>query len=170
MSDENSTETGAPADEGQGKTDPETAPAALQAALTQAQEEAARLRTELEAARQAELTDQERALEDAKAEARRGVLAELGAELVKAELRAQGASAGVDVADSLEYLNLTAFTGEDGRPSAERIGDYIEKQKIKARPDFPELHGAGTFPSRGSDISSMNPTELADMITDGRFL
>ncbi|MFI2031392.1 hypothetical protein [Streptomyces buecherae] len=169
MSDENSPEAGAPADAGQGETTPETAPAALQAALTQAQEEAAQLRAELEAARQAELTDQERALEDAKAEARRSALAELGTELVKAELRAQGAAAGVDVAD-VEYLNLSAFTGEDGRPDAERIGDYIGKQKTKGRPEFADLDGVGTFPSRGPAVSSMDPTELADMITDGRFL
>src|SRR5262245_58543130 len=78
---------------------------------------------ELEGIRHAQMTDQEKAIESAKAEARKAARAELGISLVEAEIRAQAAAAGVSVLT--DYLDLSRFVAEDGRADRERVSELI---------------------------------------------
>ncbi|RLU94778.1 hypothetical protein CTZ27_18935 [Streptomyces griseocarneus] len=88
------------------------------------------------------ISDQERALAQAREDARAEVLAEMSTQLVAAEIRAQAAAAGVSV--DTDYLNLGVFTGEDGRPDGERIAAYVARQH-PPEPKFPQLMGAGRY-------------------------
>ncbi|MFD7336660.1 hypothetical protein ACFV98_11735 [Streptomyces violascens] len=124
---------------------------------------------ELEDIRHAQMTDQEKALEAARAEARQAALAEVGTSLVEAEIRAQATAAGVTVPTS--YLDLTTFLAEDGRADREQVAALIDSlQKPPAQPEFPQLMGTGHHRPGGNDISSMDPSELADFIAGGSFI
>ncbi|MGG2462846.1 hypothetical protein ACO0M4_24010 [Streptomyces sp. RGM 3693] len=125
---------------------------------------------ELEGIRHAQMTDQEKAIESAKAEARKAALAEVGTSLAEAEIRAQAAAAGVTV--PTDYLDLSRFVAEDGRADRERVTELIASlPKPEAQqPEFPQLMGTGYHRAGGSDISSMDPSELADFIAGGSFI
>ncbi|MFE4513772.1 hypothetical protein ACFRMQ_06155 [Kitasatospora sp. NPDC056783] len=124
---------------------------------------------ELEELRAANMTEQEKALADARAEGRQAALSEVGTSLVQAEIRAQAASAGVTV--PTEYLDLSRFLAEDGQADAEKVKSLIESfPKPSPEPKFPDLQGAGYHRGSGAGVSSMDPNELADLIAGGRFL
>jgi hypothetical protein len=125
--------------------------------------------TELDTFRQSQMTEQEKAIEAAKTEARNAALSEVGTSLVEAEIRAQAASAGVTV--PTEYLDLNRFLGENGRADADKVKSFISSlPKPTASPEFPQLMGAGHHKAGGNDISTMDPNELADIIAGGSFL
>ncbi|MFJ9900257.1 hypothetical protein ACIQPR_43705 [Streptomyces sp. NPDC091280] len=124
---------------------------------------------ELDTFRQAQMTEQEKAIEAAKAEARNAALSEVGTSLVEAEIRAQAATAGVTV--PTEYLDLNRFLGENGRADADKVKSFISSlPKPSADPDFPQLMGTGHHQAGGNVISSMDPNELADFIAGGKFI
>ncbi|MFJ4093450.1 hypothetical protein ACIPYS_17870 [Kitasatospora sp. NPDC089913] len=124
---------------------------------------------ELEDLKAANMTDQEKALADARAEGRQSALSEVGISLVQAEIRAQAATAGVIV--STDYLDLGRFLADDGQADAEKVKGYIDSlPKPSTEPTFPELQGAGYHRGTGGGITSMDPSELADLIAGGRFL
>jgi hypothetical protein len=74
--------------------------------------------------KQASLTDSEKAIEQARQEARNAALSEVGTDLVSAEIRAQAAKAQVQLPDT-QFLNLNSFLGSDGRPNAEAITSFV---------------------------------------------
>ncbi|MET8702727.1 hypothetical protein ABZW10_28290 [Kitasatospora sp. NPDC004723] len=124
---------------------------------------------ELEDLKAAAMTDQEKALADARAEGRKAALSEVGTSLAAAEIRAQAAAAGVTV--PTDYLDLNRFLTGDGKADAEAVKGLIESfPKPSTEPAFPDLQGAGYHRGSGSSISSMDPTELADLIAGGRFI
>ncbi|WP_043470322.1 hypothetical protein [Kitasatospora sp. MBT66] len=124
---------------------------------------------ELEDLKAAQLSDADKALADARAEGRKSALSEVGTSLVQAEIRAQAATAGVSV--STDYLDLNRFLADDGRADAEKVKGYIESlPKPSTEPKFPELQGAGYHRGGGPGVTSMDPSELADLIAGGRFL
>ncbi|GGP72143.1 hypothetical protein [Streptomyces melanogenes] len=97
---------------------------------------------ELEQFRQAAVTDQERAIETARAEARTAALSEFGSQLVTAELRAQAASAGTTL-PAAEFLNLSRFLGEDGQPDGEAIAAFITTLSTSKEPEYRQNIGLG---------------------------
>lgn len=124
---------------------------------------------ELEQLRAERLTDQEKALVQARADARQEALSELASTLAEAEIRAQAATAGVTV--QTEYLDLAQFVGEDGRPDAERVAAFVSGQSAaSAQPKFPQLMGAGHHRGGSSRVTSMDPTELANLIAGKSFI
>ncbi|MFJ8041204.1 hypothetical protein ACIRBX_11930 [Kitasatospora sp. NPDC096147] len=124
--------------------------------------------SELNELRTAQLSEQERAVQSARTEGRSTALAELGRNLAEAEIRAQAAEAGVTAA--VEFLDLARFIGEDGRPDAARIGSYVATiPKAPAEPEFLQSPGAGHNRSRGREITSMDPIELANLIAGDTF-
>ncbi|MFE7113931.1 hypothetical protein ACFU99_00680 [Streptomyces sp. NPDC057654] len=125
---------------------------------------------ELDQARQAQMTEQEKAIEEAKEQARQAAYSEVGTTLVEAEIRAEAASQGVTAVT--DYLDLSRFLGEDGRPDRDRVAKYISSLSPEpaAEPEFPQLRGTGHYNSSRNVISSMDPTELADLITGGSFI
>ncbi|MCX4685465.1 hypothetical protein OG401_14275 [Kitasatospora purpeofusca] len=124
---------------------------------------------ELEDLKAAAMSDQEKALADARTEGRQAALSEVGTSLAKAEIRVQAATAGVTV--PTEYLDLNRFLAEDGQADAEKVKSFIETlPKPSIEPAFPELQGAGYHRGAGSTVTSMDPSELADLIAGGRFI
>ncbi|MER6380779.1 hypothetical protein ABT274_12450 [Streptomyces sp. NPDC001127] len=124
---------------------------------------------QLEELRAERMTDQEKALVQARADARQEALTELSATLTEAEIRAQAATAGVSV--QTEYLDLTRFLGDDGRPDAERVAAYVAGQSATtAQPKFPQLMGAGHHRGGSNRVTSMDPTELANLIAGTSFI
>ncbi|MGW1867942.1 hypothetical protein ACWCPS_20525 [Streptomyces mauvecolor] len=124
---------------------------------------------ELEDIRHAQMTDQEKALEAARAEARQAALAEVGTSLVEAEIRVQASAAGVTVPTG--YLDLSRFVAEDGRADREQVTELIASlHKPQPQPEFPQLMGTGHHRAGGNEIASMDPSELADFIAGGSFI
>ena len=119
---------------------------------------------ELETLRQSQMSDNEKAIEAAKAEGRNAALAEVGTRLVDAELRAQAAAAGVDL-PSAEYLNMSRFLGADGSVDADAVRAFITSTP-KAAPAFKQGIGLGRQGAPGAnqltraDLSRMTPSEI----------
>ncbi|OKH95419.1 hypothetical protein [Streptomyces uncialis] len=125
---------------------------------------------ELDQLRESQMSDQERAISEAREEARSSALTEFGTSLAEAEIRAQAATAGISV--PTDYLDLGRFLSEDGRADRDKVTAFIASLPKPAapEPEFPPLKGAGHYSSGGGDISTMDPTELADIIANGRFI
>lgn len=79
---------------------------------------------ELDQIKASQMTDSEKAIEQARQEARNAALTEVGSDLVSAEMRVQAAAAGVQLPD-LQYLNTSSFMGTDGRPNKEAITTFV---------------------------------------------
>ncbi|MDX3206059.1 hypothetical protein [Streptomyces scabiei] len=121
---------------------------------------------ERDALKQSGMTDAEKAIEAAKAQARSATLAEYGTRLADAELRAQAAKAGVELPPA-EFLNLTKFVGEDGSVNADVIGTFVSSlPKPVAEPEFDQGLGLGRQGGSGvqqltrDDLSRMSPQEI----------
>jgi hypothetical protein len=118
--------------------------------------------------KQSSMTDAEKAIEAARTEGRNSALSEVGTDLVTAEMALQAATAGVTLPPA-EYLNVSKFLGEDGRPNKEAVKSFVETLP-KAKEEFPNLQGAGKQTGGAPEITTMDPNELADLITDGSFI
>jgi hypothetical protein len=121
---------------------------------------------ERDALKESGMTDAEKAIEAAKAQARSATLAEYGTRLADAELRAQAAKAGVELPPA-EFLNLTKFVGEDGSVNADVIGTFVSSlPKPVAEPEFDQGLGLGRQGGSGvqqltrDDLSNMSPQEI----------
>lgn len=111
------------------------------------------------------MTDAEKALEQARTEGRNSALSEVGTDLVNAEMAIQAVAAGVTLPPA-EYLNVSKFLGDDGRPNKDAVKSFVESLP-KAKAEFAPLQGAGKQTGGAPEINSMDPKELADFITDG---
>ncbi len=126
---------------------------------------------ELDELKKAQMTDQEKALESAREEARKAALSEVGTKLAKAEIRVQASKAGLNV--PTDYLDLNRFLSEDGEADTEKVKAFVAslaQNAPKGPASFPELEGVGHHKSTKNDITSMDPTELADLIANGTFI
>lgn len=85
---------------------------------------------ELATLRKAAMTDQERAVADAKSAALVEAAKAAAPRLVRAELRALAAEAGLakDALDGfLEYADLSRFVGDDGEPDSKQIAAAVKR-------------------------------------------
>jgi hypothetical protein len=114
---------------------------------------------ELEQLRQQSMSDQEKAVAQAKAEGRREATAEVGGKLALAELRvaAAGRLSDVQLATLVDGLNLAAFIGEDGEVDQAKVAKFVdgiapaaEEEKPAGFPDLGQGARGGT-PPLGSD-------------------
>lgn len=122
----------------------------------------------LEELEKSQMTDAEKALETARTEGRNSALSEVGLDLTKAEMAVQALTAGVKLPDT-QFLNMSGFLGEDGRPNKEAVKSFIESLP-KAKEEFAPLQGAGKQTGGVPEIESMDPAVLADLISDGQFI
>ncbi|HEY8979251.1 MAG TPA: hypothetical protein VIU15_06675 [Streptomyces sp.] len=89
------------------------------------------------------LEEAEVRIQEAKAEGRTAALGEVSTELVTAELRLQALSAGTQLPD-LQYLDLSTFEGENGRPDVNVVKAFVESLRpTDFALEFPDLMGAG---------------------------
>jgi hypothetical protein len=98
---------------------------AMKAERDEARRQAKAHERELEKVRTAALSDGERAVAEAKSAGRSEALAEVGKRLVRSEMKAAAATAGVDLTATLDYLDLGRFVSEDGEPDDKLIAKYI---------------------------------------------
>ncbi|WP_063886226.1 MULTISPECIES: hypothetical protein [unclassified Streptomyces] len=116
-----------------------------------------------------QMTDAEKALEAARTEGRTSALSEVGMDLVNAEMAIQAATAGVKLPDT-QYLNMTGFLGEDGRPNKDAVKTFVESLPKAQTTEFTPLQGAGKQTGGAPSMDSMDPSVLADFIADGSYL
>ena len=102
--------------------------------------------SELETLRQSQMSDQEKALEDARTTSRAETLREIGAHLVTAEFRAQAAGrlTAEQVAELVEDIDMTKYLTETGEVDAERVA-----RKVEALAPKPDQNTAPTWPDLG---------------------
>lgn len=125
---------------------------------------------ELEQLRQQSMTDQEKAVAqavaNATAETRTAVLREVGSTMVDAEVRAAAAGRSVDVDALLDGLDRGRFIGDDGQPDRKLIGSWIDRVAPSASPPsgFPDL-GQGV---RGGRAQPSDTQVFADFLAAQR--
>lgn len=118
---------------------------------------------ELEEFRRQSMTEQERAIDAARAEARAEAIAEFGGRLAEAEFRAVAAGRMSDeqVATLLEGVNLARFVGDNGEVDRAAVARFVDgiapkqEQDAPKTPAFPDL-GQGTR-SNGSMALNGDP-------------
>lgn len=128
--------------------------------LRKAAERAVRERDrELSRLRQASMSEQERAIEQARNETRQATLGEVGKRLARAELRAAAGSLGVTVDEAtLDELDLSRFLTDDGEPNTERINATVSRWKAMTGPTRnPSFDGGVRSPAPA-------PTNMNDFI------
>ncbi|MGW5115025.1 hypothetical protein ACWEQ8_06165 [Streptomyces noursei] len=131
--------------------------------------------TELHGLRQTSLSDHEKALEAARAEARKAVVGEFGTRVAEAELRAHAAKAGVEL-PGLEYLNVNSFITDDGAVNADAIGQFVSSlPKPVEKPEFAQNLGLGRQGDTGvpqltrEDMTRMTPRQIIAAKKEGKF-
>lgn len=100
---------------------------AERAARRDADRTAKALKAELDDLRKGQMSDTEKAIADAREATRREVLAEVGASLVDAEVRAATVGRQLDADALLDGLDRTRFLGDDGKPDRTRISEWIDR-------------------------------------------
>lgn len=111
---------------------------------------------ELEKVRAAAMTETEKAVAEAKTAGAAEAARAAAPRLVKAELRAAAADAGLpkeSLAGFLEYADLSRFVGEDGEVDEKAIGAAIKKLGGGKPADFDG--GARTTASKATDMNAL---------------
>lgn len=117
---------------------------------------------EFEQLKQAQMSDLERTAAEAEARGRSAVLAEVGERLARTEFRAAAATAGIDVADVLEYVDVRKFVGDDGEPDTKAIDAAVGKFAAVRAPEEPQEPGMPSFDGgpRGPQQTALNGDPL----------
>lgn len=146
-------------------------------ALSRKNEEAyKKASAELEKLRQASMSEAERAIEQARQEARNATLQEFGARLAEAEIRAAAASAGKKIPDGFsEFINLSKFVGDNGFPDADAISAFVNSLPSSA-PANPFAQNVGIGPQGGAprqltreDLRRMTPEQIVEARKKGQL-
>lgn len=103
---------------------------------------------ELEQVKQASMSDQEKAVELAKAQARTEALLEVAVERVDDSVKLACAGRNVDVDALLEGLDRSRFVTDDGKPDADAIAAWVDR--IAPKSDQPYAADLGQGARTGS--------------------
>ncbi|MEV6674785.1 hypothetical protein [Streptomyces sp. NPDC051162] len=130
---------------------------------------------ELDQLRSAGMSEQERAIEAARQEARTAALSEMNERLVAAELKAQAAAAGTSLPDA-DFLNLNRFLDGEGTPDTEAIAAFVSAlPTTKHTPAYRQDLGLGRQGTSTagqltrSDLSRMTPAQVNKARDEGRL-
>lgn len=131
---------------------------------------------ELEAIKQASLTDQERLIESTREETRQAVRLEYAAKLVDAELKSALTGKTLQ-GNALLDFNKSAFIDDSGDIDTDAIQAWVEAHTKPAEPSFPDLgQGERGKPNSGSaqirsreELSNMTPQDILAARKDGRL-
>ncbi len=115
-------------------------------ARSEAEKAAKAATAELDRLRKSAMSDQEKAIEAAKASARSELLAEVGAERVENAVRAAIAGRAVDADAILDGLDRAKFLNEDGRPDVAKISEWVDRIAPKPSANKPKDLGQGARP------------------------
>lgn len=120
---------------------------------------------ELDKLRREGMSDQERAVDEARAQARAETLAEVGSARAADAIRLAANGRVVDVEALIEGIDTTKFVGDDGQPDREAIAAWVDR--IAPAPDenapqaFPDL-AQGARP--GAAALALNGDPLLDSL------
>jgi hypothetical protein len=106
---------------------PEDDPKELRAALKEERERRRAIEAKLAELTRQSLSDQERAVADARAEGKAEAEHAYGRKLAAAEFRAAAAGKLVNVDAALDLLDLAKFVTDSGEPNRKAIGDVVEQ-------------------------------------------
>lgn len=120
---------------------------------------------DLDALKQSQMTDQEKAVSDAKAEARAATLREVGGRIVGAEFKAAAAGRIVngkplDVTNFVEGLNLSHYLTDTGEVDTDKVTTFLDGIAPKLDtstgsghrfPDLGQGNRGGSAPAKGVD-------------------
>lgn len=110
---------------------------------------------ELDKVRKASMSEQEKAVEVAKAEGRTAAAQEFGRRLAAAEFRAAIAAKGLDLGEALELIDTTRFVDESGEVDEKAIKAAVAKL-AKAIPQAPAAGGADFQGAGGQTPASLD--------------
>ena len=101
--------------------------------------------TELDKQRKAAMTETERSTSEAEERGRTAAVTEFGRELAQEKFNSLAGrrNAEFDTAKALEYVDLSKFLGDDGRPNTEAITAAVERL-VPAPPDGAPSFDGGT--------------------------
>jgi len=106
---------------------------------------------ELEKLKQASMSDLEKAVNDARAEARAETLIELGSGRVDDAVRVAATGRNVDIDALLEGLDRRRFLDDDGTPDRDAIAAWVDRlAPVDTKAPFPDL-GQGVRTSASAD-------------------
>lgn len=121
--------------------------------------EADKLRAELDRLRQAQMSEAEKAIDNARAEGEKAGLVKASGLLVKARLEAALAHLDDDARDALiEGVDVKRFVGDDATPNADAIKTWAERvapKKNSANQGFPDLGAGRRQLSPPTDMNSL---------------
>lgn len=128
---------------------------------------------ELEKLRKQSMTEQEKAVAEAKAAGAGEAAKTYGSRLAAAELKAAAASKGVDLSSIGDLIDASRFVGEDGEVDTAAITKAVDKlSKSFAGPkrnggDFNGGNGAGQITRE--QLNSMSPADIDKALADGKL-
>lgn len=131
---------------------------------------------ELEKLRAQQMTEQEKAIAEAVAATRTGIMAEVGTKLARASIEAALTGVVPNPADVIEDLNLARYIGEDGEPDSKAIDKLRAKYAalIPAAPAAPKVPtgkrgGVADVITTRAQLQSMTPDEIWKAQQSGRI-
>lgn len=122
--------------------------------------------TELEQLRQAQMTEQEKAVADAEARGRTAAAGEYGRQLAQARFEAAAATAGVQLGDAAEYIDIGRFVGDDGQVDSEAIQTAVTRLAAIAPKPGPGRSGADLSGGHGDTPPSVDK-QIAEAQANG---
>jgi hypothetical protein len=129
---------------------------------------------ELEALRKQSMSEQEKAVAEAKAAGAAEAAKSHGTELAAAKLEAAAAAKGLDLSSLDGLLNVAAFVGDDGKVDTAAITKAVEKlaKSFPAGPkrgsgDFDGGNGAGQITE--AQLAQMSPEQIAAALEKGQL-
>lgn len=115
-------------------------------------------RRELEKVRQAAMSDSERVVAEAEARGRSAAIAEVGQDLARAQFDAIAGRRNPDADSSkiLEFVDLSKFVGEDGKPDVKALTAAVERLVPAPQTGPPSFDGgARTTASKTPDMNAL---------------
>lgn len=128
---------------------------------------------DLDKLRKKSMTEQEKAVAEAKAAGLAEAAKTYGSRLAAAELRAAAAAKGVDLSDLGSLLNTAQFVTDEGDVDSKAIKAAVDKlAKITGGPkrsggDFSGGNGAGQITRE--QLAQMSPADIDKALTDGKL-
>lgn len=118
---------------------------------------------ELDKLKQSQMTDAERAIEEAKAAGRKEGTTASVTRLVKAEIKAAAATAGVEFPKELEkHLTFTNFADADGEPDEIAIQALVAS--LKPSNEYAQGLGLGRTGGNAEPTVDYSPQAIADRV------
>lgn len=126
---------------------------------------------------QAQMTESEKAIEEARAEGRQAALSEVGRDLATAHLAAQAAKAGVTIPQGLAaVMDVSRLLNEDGMPDEAAISSLVDSfaSSTPTAPAYSQGLGIGPQGSTPGqitrdDLKRMSPQEINKARQEGRL-